>query len=258
LPFVYGQLSYPFHMARAFDINLVFYGENGEAEYGGSTEHNYRSHMPLEEFAEVYFKGFTVDDLIGWGQERKLIDESDYDEADLRFYRPPTEDELGGKGIQMHWFSYYHKWVPQENYYYAAENTGFEANPDGRSEGTYSKYASLDDRLDGPHYYLAYIKFGIGRTTSDAAHEVRDGHISREEAVALVHRYDGEFPAKHFQEFLDFLGITAEKFHEIVDSYRPTHLWDKVDGEWKLKTQVSNIPAEEVATTPPILRPPTE
>ena len=28
-------------------------------------------------------------------------------------------------------------------------------------------------------YYLMYIKYGIGRTTSDAAHEVRDGHITR-------------------------------------------------------------------------------
>ena len=58
--------------------------------------------------------------------------------------------------------------------------------PDGRSEGTYSKYSGLDDKVDGYHFYFAYLKFGHGRATSDAAHEVRDGHITREEAVALV------------------------------------------------------------------------
>ena len=32
-----------------------------------------------------------------------------------------------------------------------------------RNEGTFSKYASLDDQFDGFHFYLAFIKFGIGR-----------------------------------------------------------------------------------------------
>jgi len=79
----------------------------------------------------------------------------------------------------------------------------------------------------------------LGRATSDAAHEVRDGHISREEAVALVKRYDGEFPGKRFGEFLEYLDISEENFWNIVDSFRPPHLWKKVNGQWKLKHQVS-------------------
>ena len=59
-------------------------------------------------------------------------------------------------------------------------------NPNGRSEGTYNKYASLDDLTDPLHYYLSYIKFGSGRATSDAAHEIRDGHITREEGMAWL------------------------------------------------------------------------
>ena len=80
-------------------------------------------------------------------------------------------ESLQRAGVQMHWSSYYHKWIPQEHYYYAVEHTGFTANPE-RSEGTYSKYAKVwDDQLDGIHYQMAFIKFGIGRATSDAAHE---------------------------------------------------------------------------------------
>ena len=82
------------------------------------------------------------------------------------------------------------------------------------------------------------IKFGIGRATSDAAHEIRDGHITREEAVSLVRRYDGEFPAKHFREFLEYLGIDEEHFWQVVDCYRGANAWEW-NGEWKLKHQVS-------------------
>jgi N-acetyl sugar amidotransferase len=241
LPFIYGQTVYAFHIASKFDIKLVFFGENGEAEYGGDPKNNYKSGMPIENWVESYFKGITVDELIKHGLEKTdYITKEDYDESDLMFYRAPPLKELKEKEIEFHWFSFYEKWIPQENYYYCSENTGFEANPEGRSEGTYSKYASLDDQMDGFHYYLGFLKFGIGRTTSDSAHEIRDGHITREEAVALVQKYDGEFPKRYFKEFLAYLDITEDHFWEVLERFRSPHLWNKIDGEWKLKTVVGN------------------
>ena len=147
----------------------------------------------------------------------------------------------------IHFMGYYKFWDPQENFYYCTEHTGFTPNTE-RSEGTYSKYASLDDRIDGYHYYLAYIKFGIGRATSDAAHEIRDGKITREEGIALVRRYDGEFPKKHFEEFLEYCSITEKQFDEIMDSWRSDHLWERVDGSWRLKHPIWNEEAQIVAS----------
>lgn len=238
-PFAYGQMCYAFHIAWRLGIKLVFFGENGEAEYGGDPKNNYRPYMPLEDWALLYFKGTTVDHLVNFGLKYKdYLTAADFDLSDLTFYRPPSVDELRKAGIQMHWYSYYHKWVPQENYYYSVDNTGFCANPE-RSEGTYSKYASLDDRMDGFHFYMAFIKFGIARATSDASHEIRDGHITREEGVALVCRYDGEFPSRYFSDFLSYLDIDKEGFWEVVDAYRQPHIWEKVNDEWKLRHQVS-------------------
>ncbi len=238
-PFTYGQMCFAYHLALRFDIKLVFFGENGEAEYGGDSKNNHKSHMPMEDWALSYFKGVTVDDLVRVGLEHKdYFVEGDFDPGDLTFYRPPPLEKIEASQTQMHWYSYYHRWIPQENYYYALDNTGFAANPE-RSEGTYSKYASLDDRLDGFHFYLAFIKFGIGRATSDAAHEIRDGHITREEGVALVRRCDGEFPAKYFDEFLEYLDIDEKYFWRVVDHYRKPHIWKQEGGEWKLKHQVS-------------------
>ena len=117
-------------------------------------------------------------------------------------------------------------------------NTGFSPNLE-RSEGTYTKYASLDDRTDGFHFWLGYLKMGIGRATSDVAHEIRDGQLTREEGVALVKRYDGEFPKRYFSEFLDYLQITEAHFWSVADQWRAPHLWTQGADGWELKHQVS-------------------
>lgn len=238
-PFTYGQMSYAFHIARAFDIKLIFFGENGEAEYSGDPRVYDLKGMPFEIWAEQYFKGVTIDDLINYGlEETDYFSHDDFDASDLTFYRPPSVKDCQKRGIEFHWFSYYKKWIPQENYYYATKYSGFQANPEGRSEGTYSKYASLDDQMDGFHFYLAFIKFGIARATSDAAHEVRDGHITREEGAALVKRYDGEFPAKNLKFFLKYLDITQEQLWTTIDKFRSPHIWKKEYGEWRLRKAV--------------------
>ena len=108
-----------------------------------------------------------------------------------------------------------------------------------RSEGTYSKYASLDDKLDGFHYYLSFIKFGIGRTTADTAHEIRDNKIDRDEGIALVNRYDHEFPKKYYETFLEYCDITEDTFNAVIDSWRSEHIWTKKDNEWVLKNKIS-------------------
>ena len=41
--------------------------------------------------------------------------------------------------------------------------------------------------------------------------------ITREEGVALVKRYDQEFPAKYYPEFLDYIGLNEQEFAATVD-----------------------------------------
>lgn len=237
-PFTFGQKAYAFHIALKFKIPLIFYGENGEAEYGGSMKSANKPYESVEDWEELYFKGAGVEKLVQKGIDMEIFRKEEINKGSFQLYQVPDLSEIKKLGAQMHWMSYYQKWIPQENYYYAAEHTGFQANPDGRSEGTYSKYASLDDRTDGFHWYMAYVKFGVARATSDASQEIRSGHLTREEGVALVKRYDGEFPQKYFKEFLEYLDITEEKFWDIVDGYRKPHLWEKKDGKWRLKYHV--------------------
>ena len=233
LPFIWGQYSYAFHMARGLDIPLVFFGENGEAEYGGSVETEDMPGMPFDAWSDKYWKGVTPASMLKVGTSIGLISEEEAASISP-FYFPP-DDTWTGTALENYWYGYFVEWRPQDNYFYCAENTGFKANPEGRSEATYSKYASLDDRTDGFHYYFGLLKFGVGRATSDAAHEVREGLIERDEAIALVERYELEFPGRNFDFFLDYTGLSREQFYHLADKFRAEHLWEKRGDEWALR-----------------------
>jgi N-acetyl sugar amidotransferase len=232
--FFFGQKNLAPKIAAQMNIPLVFYGEN-EAEYGNPIADNNTSLREKSIFAtnnlnDIYIGGISV---------RELKEKHNLSIGDLKLFLPATIDELDKSNIEVHYLGYYLRWTPQEVYYYAAENTGFKARP-FRTQGTYSKYNSIDDKIDDLHYYTTYIKFGIGRTTYDGSQEIRNNHINREEGVALVKKYDGEFPDKYFNEIMDYLEINPEYFKtELTDRFRSPHLWGKDDNDnWKLRHTV--------------------
>ncbi len=241
--FVLGQVYYPIHMAIKFNINLVFYGENGEVEYAGDPEAVDKPYMDIiknKKWLLGYLKGISLEKLISVGKKKKeYLSTEDFNNSDLKFYKSPLKkDIIQSKISRIYYYNYFHRWNPQENFYYCVENTKFIPNNE-RSEGTYSKYSSLDDKMDGMHYYMRYIKFGLGRCVEDASHEIRDGHITREEGIALMKKYEGEFPKKYFKEFLEYLNITEGHFWKVVDSWRSKYLWNKINGKWLLKYPIT-------------------
>jgi N-acetyl sugar amidotransferase len=233
--FILGQKNLAPKMALKFGIKLVFYGEN-EAEYGNPISDNLGATRDIsiysvdrKEVLDLYISGVPV---------RTLISQHGLTLNDLAVYLPPDREDLLKSEIENHFLGYYLKWTPQESYYYSVEHVGFEANPE-RSEGTFTKYVSLDDKIDGFHYWTAFIKFGLGRASTDVAKEIRNHHLTREEGVTLVHKFDGEFPKKYFNEILEYMAIDRERFFKIVDRFRPPYLWERINGEWKLLHQVS-------------------
>ncbi len=123
-----------------------------------------------------------------------------------------------------------------------------------RTAGTYSKYNSIDDKIDDFFYYTTYIKYGIGRCTYDAAQEIRNDEITREEGVALCKKYDGEFPMRFADEIFRYLSIdnahfgprpTASSspqmdldyFMHLADRFRSPHLWQYENGDGACATR---------------------
>ncbi len=247
--FILGQKNLAPKMASQFDIPLVFFGEN-EAEYGnpiGTTASAKRdwSYFTARDESDIYLGGESVAAL------KKSYGLGD---NDLRPYLPANPAQIEERKVEVHYLGYYLKWHPQSCYYYAVEHGGFQAAPE-RTPGTYSKYNSIDDRIDDFHYYTTYIKFGIGRATYDAAQENRSRDITREEGVALVKRFDGEFPERFAEECFRYMSIPPDEFpvaskmfespimdrdyfDRLADKFRSPHLWKHEAGEWVLRRRV--------------------
>ena len=236
LPFSYGQVHAPINIAVRYNIPFVMYGENGELEYGGSLKN---FNKPIVDFGS---DDYVIEQFAPSNQPTRPEEwsEEGITKQDLKMYRLPSLEEIKRVGVEEHYFSYYDKWEPEKHYDIAKQHLGFKPNP-VRSEGTYTDFASLDDKTDGFHYYMMFIKFGIGRATSDAAHQIRDGVITRDEGVDLVRKYDGEIPKMYFQESLDYLDIDEETFWKTVDSFRRPHIWKKENDEWSLRQQVTKL-----------------
>jgi hypothetical protein len=65
---------------------------------------------------------------------------------------------------------------------------------------------------------------------------VRDGTMTREEALELTRRYDGKVDVVYIREFAEFLGLSEEEFWIIAEKFRNPDLWERVGNEgWKLK-----------------------
>ncbi len=250
-PFIIGQKGFAPKMALLHTIRLVFYGEN-EAEYGnpsadmGSARRDW-SYFTAEDQSQIFLGGTSVAEL-----------KADYglDDNDLQPYLPADPEDIERSNIEVHYLGYYLKWHPQSCYYHAVEHGGFEAAPE-RTPGTYSKYNSIDDRIDDLHYYTTWIKFGIGRATYDAAQENRSGDITREEGVALVKRFDGEFPDRFAEQCFEYLSlderefpVAAKRFEQpvmdrdafdrLAERFRSPHLWARENGDWMLRHTVWN------------------
>lgn len=232
-PFIVGQRHIAPKFSALYGIPLVFYGEN-QAEYGNSIKENFK---PTMEPSFYELEGDASRVVLGGVPVPDLIKVHGISLNELQPYLPADRDRLRAVGTTVHYLGYYLKWDPQECYYYASEHTGFAVN-DERTEGSYSKYSSIDDRIDPLHYYTTYIKFGIGRATYDAAQEIRNHKITREEGVALVKQYDHEFIGKYFREILEYMEITEARFWELIDTARSPHLWRRDGGEWRLRHAV--------------------
>jgi N-acetyl sugar amidotransferase len=250
-PFIIGQKSIAPKFSALYDIPLVFYGEN-EAEYGNPVSDNSTAlrdwrYFTAQDDSQIHISGVSLADLKGhFGIEQN----------DLQPYLPVDPDKLSKTGTEVHYLGYYLKWHPQSCYYYAVDHGGFIASPE-RTVGTYSKYNSIDDKVDDLHYYTTYIKFGIGRASYDAAQEIRSRDITREEGVALTQRYDGEFPERFIDELFDYLSVSEDEFPaaaamfeqpemdrdyfmDLTNRFRPPHLWHHTGDVWSLRHTVWN------------------
>ena len=232
-PFIHGQKIIGPKIASKFNIKLIMYGEN-QAEYGN----------PLDDNRDPFMKPdfFSIDNnrkiLLGGQSIDKIIRTTNFNYSDFVSYFPPTKDEIKNNELKVSYLGFFEKWDPQECYYYSVDNTGFKPARE-RSIGTYSRYTEIDDKIVPLHFYMTFIKFGIGRATYDASQEIRNKKITRTEGVYLVKKFDNEFPDKYLNDYLDYLSISEKEFFNTINKFRSPHLWARKHSKWMLRHNVA-------------------
>jgi N-acetyl sugar amidotransferase len=210
--------------AIGYGVGLVFYGEDGEVEYGGSSETEKNPVYDVHYQKRIYLEG---------GYE-KVLNASGLSGSDLYFFRFPELKDLNAHPIDLTHWSYYENWDPYRNYLVAKEHCGLkEANE--TNPGTFTNFAQNDQALYALHTYLMYLKFGFGRANQDASIEIRRGAMDREQALNLVRLYDGNYPEEFMGLYLDYFKLTMTEFNAVLDRYANRNLFEKVDNRWQPK-----------------------
>ncbi len=220
-----GINAVPLQVAVNYRIPLVFYAEHGESEYGGRLLSE--EHRKMRDFAEV-LEHQIGDDPYNWMDE-------EIEEKDLAPYLYPdlgTVEEIGVKAL---YFGYFFRWSMKENYDFIKDKVDFQLADNGRTDGTFTNFDSLDDKIDNLYYYMQFVKFGFGRAVRDACRMIQNGQMSREEGLELARKYDSEFPITYHDEHLEYLGMTEAEFTEAVDKHRDPQIWEHRGNEWRLR-----------------------
>lgn len=160
---------------------------------------------------------------------------------DLYFFQFPPKEDMINKGIRGIWLQYYTKeWSQVGNADFSIAR-GLKGRTDEKLEdiGRYRRFTALDSDMQIVNQMIKYYKFGFGFATDEACYDIREGRLTREDAIWLVEKYDGKCAARYINEFCDYLEITTEYFWEIVDSYVNKLLFVKDDkGKWQPKFKV--------------------
>ena len=213
----------PIHVAIAYKIPLIFYGENPVLTIG-------ERHGHLDGDASRLKLGNTI----RGGPEPLLAD--DLTPYDTHFYFYPSDDDMEYAKLRLVYLGYYiPDWSGHENAEFAIAR-GLETRTDPPEKtGDLWGFSGLDEDFRLVNQMLKYIKFGFGHVTDQVVEAINAGMMTREEGLELVSRYDGRCDRSYVERFCQFLGINEQEFWRVAESYRGRDAWRKNErGDWEL------------------------
>jgi len=221
---------YPIRMAINMKIPFIIYGENINYEYGGAQTKETPS--ALDQINNNVAKTFDWNEWIGDG---------DVTMKNLNFCIYPSQEEIKNACLEPVYLSYFMPWDGYKNME-IAKKWGFKT-----LEGEWCREGFIEDfdQIDAigylVHAWMKYPKFGHARATDVACYWIRTGRISREEGVKLVQQHDHKLDSKMVKDFIDFTGYSDQEFWKIVDKHYNRNIFEKIDGQWKIKTPISEF-----------------
>ena len=221
IPMHLALFAIPLTVAARFRIPLVVWGENSAFEYGNANDEH---------------TGFALDGAwlrtygVTHGTQAKDWVDADLSVKDLTAYSWPSDDEMASAGVRAMFLGYYLPWDPQETYRVAKERGFREA--DAARTGYYA-FADIDDDFISLHHWMKWYKFGFTRLFDNLSLEIRNGRMTRDQAIAIVRDTGDQRPARDIAAFCRFAGITEADFDATAERFRNTAVWQRrADGTW--------------------------
>jgi hypothetical protein len=201
----------------------VVWGENSAFEYGGP-----------EEAAQ----GFALDAawLKRYGVTGGTIAQDwvspDLGARELTPYFGPNQAELEAAGVKAVFLGYYFPWDPDTTHAVAREH-GFQSRPGGPKTGLYD-FADIDCHFISVHHWLKWYKFGFTRLWDNLSLEIRNGRLTRDQAVDIIRQRGDDTPWDDIERLCSFLEISRARFRELCEPFRNKSVWRKSDGVWRI------------------------
>ena len=229
-----GQTVYPVQVAVKFKIPLIIWGAHQGVDQVGMF-----SHLDEVEMTRKYRKEH---DLMGYEAEN-LIDDFDHiTEQDVVPYLYPDSRELEQVGVRGIYLNNYIRWDSRAQHEQMIREYGYETAPQTRTFDTYNDVDCWN--YSDVHDYIKFLKHGYGKVVDHACREIRLKRMTRSEGAELVRQYASQQP-RNLHLFLDWLGITENAFHYIIDQHRNSKLWWRNDDwEWEMQRDVRAGPTQ--------------
>jgi len=201
-----GCFTYPMQIAVKFKIPLVIWGEPT------AEETSYYSYEGKEEVDERRFNrfvnlGITAEDMLGMLDGTVTM-------QDLEPFRYPNIQELRAINCRSVCLGSYIPWDVKKHVEIIKRELHWQEDDVEGIPKAY-RYEKVECAMQGVRDYLKFIKRGFGRTNHLVNIDIRNGRLSREEAMRLVQEHDGKRPAS-LDVFLEYVGLTEEEFMAIA------------------------------------------
>jgi len=214
-------------LAVNLGIPLIFYGEDGEVEYGGTSKTKNQISYNVEYSKSIYLSG-VFDSLLN----------NNFNANELSMFSYPSDVEISKNNVIMTHWSYFEDWDSARNFEIASKYCGLKSRPDNKKSGSYSNIGQNDTCLYDLHTYLMFLKFGFGRACQDAGIDIRRKKMTREEGIEIIKKYDHWAPEPYYDDYCKYYKITLTELQSVFDKFANKELLNKIDGKWMPKEYI--------------------
>jgi hypothetical protein len=148
-------------------------------------------------------------------------------------YLRPNKD-----GINIYYFFAFYKYSELGNRAKAKEYGFIDLDDTGEwlRQGHIENYTQQDSIAYVIQLWTKFVKFGFQRVSDIACRYVREGHLTREQAMSYIEERDWQCDPMAKRDFCQTIGITDKEFDEVVSKHANKEIVAQdVNGQWKHK-----------------------